>query len=147
MHFLILLSLLIGSTSLAEETSFLYCKIANQPQHSTLRITMDKTSPLELALMSPKEQNFRPQKMTIKNVHGDYSKEQHTFIAKPDIQPDMIDWSKHSSCFLEVGTQWYFNFNYSTEVFFVQLLPYFVKETENCVTNRHQPQTKLLNCF
>jgi len=149
-RYLILLLFSISFSSHAEEVTEIYCNIAHQSNQSELRIIMGAFSPVELALRSPGQQEYRTQDMNIENVINDYASVQHTFMAKPNITTDMIDWSQTTSCYVEVGTQWYFEFNYEMNLYQVQLVPHYIKKDEQdrtCVTPRVPPQTKALLCY
>lgn len=132
--------------SIFADDSFVYCSLKNQENQSELRITMDEFEPIELALRSPNENEYRVQSMNITNVIGTYQTDTHAFFAKPNITSEMIDWSQTNSCFVEVGTQWYFNFDYSNATYHVQLSPNFIKREESCITPRFPLQTKELSC-
>jgi hypothetical protein len=151
MRLIFLVSLLfIATKAVSAQDIQIYCNIVNQPGQSELRVTMNSLNPTELALRSPNEDNFRPMNMTIENIIGDFSSTEHTFAAKPNVTSDMIDWENEARCFTEVGSQWYFHFNYVSQFYYVQIMPFYVVNEnltdEICVTPRVPPQTKQLDC-
>lgn len=129
------------------EVTQVFCNVVNQPQYSELRVLMEKEIPSELALREPLEENFRPQDMIITNILGSFDSSKHSFMAKPNITPEMIDWSKETGCYKHVDTQWHFVFDYEADFYYVQLMPYFVKEYNTCVTPRVPPMNNQLTCY
>lgn len=140
--YFLILSLFLSSQSYGSD---FICNLVDRPNSSELKITYDENTPTSVALRSPNEENYRTLDARVEVVFEKDSSERETFLVRPNLNYE-IDWKKTPNCFVEIGTQWYFVFNHETQVYHVQLLPYFVTETPTCQTPRFQPQTQALDC-
>lgn len=132
---------MIVAPALARE---LHCTIADDPSASSLKITYTDEHPVLLSLKSPGAEHYRDLDMNIELVIKNEGRE--TFSAKPKLFKD-IDWTSFPDCFVEIGTQWYFEFDLSREIYGVYLTPYFQRQSPRCPTPRFRPQAKALNCL
>jgi hypothetical protein len=134
------LSILFVTSASADE---LVCFIAGDANSSTLKVSYAEGHPTQLSLKSPESDVYRALDLNIEEVVKSEGTE--SFSAKPKIQSP-IDWDTEPNCFKEVGTQWYFVFDYTKEFYGVYLTPYFELQNPKCRTPRFRPQPKPLSC-
>lgn len=137
----LLVSLFVFDSS--AEARNLLCRISGDASSSTLKVEYAEDTPTSLYLKSPNSETYRDLNLDLEVVFSDEDSE--SFSAKPKV-PENIDWSTQPNCFIEIGTQWYFVFNFKQETYGVYLTPFFVLKDNKCVPPRYKPQPKPLEC-
>jgi hypothetical protein len=130
-------------SSLVDES--LLCVQMDYPNVSELRVDYVENSPQALYLRSPGEEDYRLQNLEIQVITQKTEEGVESFSARPHL-PEDIDWSQEPYCFKEVGTQWFFQFYHSQNLYAVHLAPYFVTSTPSCVPPRVPPDQRRLAC-
>jgi hypothetical protein len=131
---------------LAQADSIL-CNLIDQPNASEVRLDYSEEIVSDVYLRSPGDTVYRPLPVTINMVvrKSETKGQSEAILVKP-IPPKDINWEEIESCYLEVGTTWYFEFSYARDAYQVQFVPFYAVEFPRCVTPRVKPQTHRLGC-
>ena len=125
----------------------LVCNQVNNSDASELLIKYKGGKPSELFLRSPSQEIYRKQDVLLQTIRERGTGHVESFNVMPNHEGFSIDWSSEVNCFKEVGAQWYFNFFYSDDVYYVFIMPFYVKSFDGCVTPRSIPQKHELSCY
>lgn len=140
--FIFLAMLTVSSPALAKA---LICRLVQNPEASTLKITYSNNSPFEVYSKSQKASEFKKLNKSIEVVLPNDGEGNESFTVKPNLQSP-IDWSKEANCYKEIGSLWYFVLNHKANKHFIQIAPYIILKDNRCVPPRYAPQDHELNC-
>lgn len=123
------------------------CELIDRPNSSEVRLDYSEDIVTEVFLRSPDDTVYRPLPVSINMVvkKSETQGRSEAILVKP-IPPKDINWAEVESCYLEVGTTWYFEFSYTQDAYQVQFVPFYAVEFPRCVTPRVKPQTHRLDC-
>lgn len=123
------------------------CTLADQQNMSELKVDYVDQEAVAVSLKSPGSDIYRQLPVSIEMVfkRNQNARGYEAIWVKP-LPPQGFDWSKVDECFVEAGTNWYFEFSHSTNQYQVQFVLNFLVANSSCVTPHVQPQIHPLNC-
>ena len=137
------LSLLTFSSSIYAQS--LICNLTENKKAPLIKITYEENIPRLIYLKRLEEKSFRKQNVSIKTVFERNDNNFESFSVLPNFDESKIDWEQEPNCYKSIGTQWYFSFYYGDN-YSVIFTPYYIKESDSCITPRVTPSQNNLNC-